>query len=214
MTENEIARGFRAGIVVEENAVVEIRSVEEILARLVFFSQLRDPNTGRFSYPLGSDTEAKGHVHTLLERLHQQTFRAWMRCPPDDQLRQIKSYFASLECHSATVVQTWLNLEPYRCFVPASALPAERERFATGLRAALQRLAERDPSHQESDWLSEELPVDGRLLTTEQVAGWLAVPRRTLRLWAECSLVPATKVGRQWRFAGHDIQQWLAAHQR
>ena len=52
------------------------------------------------------------------------------------------------------------------------------------------------------------------LLNTSQVAAWLGVSTRTLCLWAECSELPAIKVGRQWRFDPAAIQQWLAAGQK
>jgi len=48
------------------------------------------------------------------------------------------------------------------------------------------------------------------LLNTSEVALWLGISNRTVRLWAECSELPAIKVGRQWRFQREAIQQWLA----
>jgi excisionase family DNA binding protein len=47
------------------------------------------------------------------------------------------------------------------------------------------------------------------LLTTAQVAGLLAVSRRSVRLWAACGELRGFKVGRQWRFHGEAIQQWV-----
>lgn len=49
-----------------------------------------------------------------------------------------------------------------------------------------------------------------RLLNTSQLAAWLGISVRTVCLWAECSQLPAVKVGRQWRFQREAIQQWLA----
>jgi len=48
-----------------------------------------------------------------------------------------------------------------------------------------------------------------RLLTTNQVASWLGVSDRTIRLWAECSEIPASKVGYQWRFSHEKVNLWL-----
>ena len=47
------------------------------------------------------------------------------------------------------------------------------------------------------------------LLSTAAVAKWLGVSPRTVCLWAECSEIPAVKVGRQWRFRQEDVTQWL-----
>jgi len=49
------------------------------------------------------------------------------------------------------------------------------------------------------------------LLNTAQVAAWLGISPRTVCLWAECSKLPAIRVGRQWRFQRETIEQWLAA---
>ncbi|HAX42680.1 MAG TPA: hypothetical protein DCY80_09015 [Solibacterales bacterium] len=47
------------------------------------------------------------------------------------------------------------------------------------------------------------------LLTTYQVARWLGYSVRTICYWAECSHLPAIKVGRQWRFRRAEIGAWL-----
>jgi excisionase family DNA binding protein len=48
------------------------------------------------------------------------------------------------------------------------------------------------------------------LLTTAQVAAWLAVSPRAVRLWAESGDLPGLKIGRQWRFRSEAIEHWLA----
>jgi excisionase family DNA binding protein len=53
--------------------------------------------------------------------------------------------------------------------------------------------------------------TDDVLLRTEEVAARLQVAVRTIRLWAECGVVPALKIGRQWRFRAADIQ-WIEAN--
>jgi len=47
------------------------------------------------------------------------------------------------------------------------------------------------------------------LLTTAAVSKWLGVSTRTLCLWAECSEIPAIKLGRQWRFRDSELANWL-----
>jgi excisionase family DNA binding protein len=47
------------------------------------------------------------------------------------------------------------------------------------------------------------------MLTTEQVAKWLGIAPRTVCTWAECSELPAIKVGRQWRFHRREVSEWL-----
>ena len=47
------------------------------------------------------------------------------------------------------------------------------------------------------------------LLNTAQVAQLLGISTRTVCLWAECSELPAIKVGRQWRFRWSEVAAWL-----
>jgi excisionase family DNA binding protein len=47
------------------------------------------------------------------------------------------------------------------------------------------------------------------LLTTAAVAKWLGVSTRTVCLWAECKVIPALKIGRQWRFREGELSSWL-----
>ena len=51
------------------------------------------------------------------------------------------------------------------------------------------------------------------LLSTAAVARWLGVATRTICLWAECSEIPAIKVGRQWRFREDELREWLRGPQ-
>jgi excisionase family DNA binding protein len=51
--------------------------------------------------------------------------------------------------------------------------------------------------------------LDRRMLTTEDVSKWLGMATRTVCLWAECGELPATKIGRQWRFYRDEIESWL-----
>jgi excisionase family DNA binding protein len=52
-------------------------------------------------------------------------------------------------------------------------------------------------------------PATPRLITTKALASWLGVSRRTICLWAECSEVPAIRVGNQWRFRAEEIERWV-----
>jgi excisionase family DNA binding protein len=47
------------------------------------------------------------------------------------------------------------------------------------------------------------------LLTTAAVAKWLGVSTRAVCLWAECNVLPAIKIGRQWRFRHDEVSVWL-----
>ena len=50
---------------------------------------------------------------------------------------------------------------------------------------------------------------DVHLLTSTDAATLLGVSVRTVCLWAECSELPAYKVGRRWLFQRDEITHWL-----
>ena len=47
------------------------------------------------------------------------------------------------------------------------------------------------------------------LLCSKEIASLLGLSERTVRLWAECSELPAVKIGRQWRFHRKAVEKWL-----
>jgi len=46
-------------------------------------------------------------------------------------------------------------------------------------------------------------------MTIEEVAAYMRVSRFTVYRLAKRRAIPATKVGRQWRFQQEEIQRWL-----
>ena len=47
------------------------------------------------------------------------------------------------------------------------------------------------------------------LLTPEEVAHLLSVPRKTVLRWAASGYLPARKLGRRWRFIRLELESWL-----
>jgi excisionase family DNA binding protein len=52
-------------------------------------------------------------------------------------------------------------------------------------------------------------PPRDDLLRTSDIARILGIAERTVCLWAECSQLPAIKVGRQWRFPRKAFENYL-----
>ena len=52
------------------------------------------------------------------------------------------------------------------------------------------------------------------LLRSGQVATWLGVSRRTIRLWAELRAIPGFKLGHHWRFREEEVRSWIDVHLR
>jgi excisionase family DNA binding protein len=48
-----------------------------------------------------------------------------------------------------------------------------------------------------------------RLMTIEEVAAYMQVSRFTVYRLAKDRSIPATKIGRQWRFHKEEIDRWM-----
>ncbi|MBI4228061.1 MAG: helix-turn-helix domain-containing protein [Candidatus Omnitrophica bacterium] len=48
-----------------------------------------------------------------------------------------------------------------------------------------------------------------RLMTIDEVAAYMQVSRFTVYRLAKGHSIPATKIGRQWRFQQEEITRWL-----
>ena len=48
-----------------------------------------------------------------------------------------------------------------------------------------------------------------QLMTIEEVASYMRVSRFTVYRLAKDRSIPATKIGRQWRFQKEEIDQWV-----
>lgn len=46
-------------------------------------------------------------------------------------------------------------------------------------------------------------------LTVEQIADHLQVSKETIYRWLDKKLIPAHKIGRQWRFQANEIDEWV-----
>jgi len=57
--------------------------------------------------------------------------------------------------------------------------------------------------------LPSEGIVDGEILTVTDVARFLRVPKSTVYKLARVGELPASKIGKHWRFLRHDIHEWM-----
>ena len=52
-------------------------------------------------------------------------------------------------------------------------------------------------------------PTDGEILTVMDVAQFLRVPKSTVYKLARVGELPASKIGKHWRFLRRDIHEWM-----
>lgn len=60
------------------------------------------------------------------------------------------------------------------------------------------------PSQSEADTLR-----DGEILTVMEIAKFLRVPKSTVYKLARAGELPASKIGKHWRFLRRDIHEWM-----
>jgi excisionase family DNA binding protein len=53
------------------------------------------------------------------------------------------------------------------------------------------------------------LSADGEILTVSDVAQFLRVPKSTVYKLARVGELPASKIGKHWRFLRRDIHEWM-----
>ena len=51
--------------------------------------------------------------------------------------------------------------------------------------------------------------TDGEILTVMEVARFLRVPKSTVYKLARIGELPASKIGKHWRFLRRDIHEWM-----
>lgn len=173
------------------------------IARLVFLSALRNPNSGTYDHALAAKDE-RAETDRLLRQMHEETFATWLNYRLEEQKADLELYLSGLDCGKATVAQTWLELETFRSFMPASASLADRALFVADVEVRLRTIALGGACS--SAGQSGPDTADAPLLTTKQVSTWLGISSRTLRLWAESGEIPAVKIGAQWRFSRREIR--------
>jgi excisionase family DNA binding protein len=56
--------------------------------------------------------------------------------------------------------------------------------------------------------------TDGEILTVSDVARFLRVPKSTVYKLARIGELPASKIGKHWRFLRRDIHEWIQSRSR
>ncbi len=104
------------------------------------------------------------------------------RLVPDSPCRTIRSYFTSLS-------RNWqLKFET----APTDTLSVMNDAIATT-----------------TVNVDSALPSESEILTVMEVARFLRVPKSTVYKLARLGQLPASKIGKHWRFLRRDIHDWM-----
>jgi excisionase family DNA binding protein len=180
------------------------------MARLVFLSRLRDPNSGTYRYPPTNEMADEAEIDSLSRKLHEEAFTEWLNFRLEEQRADLDLFFSGWEGGKLAALGTWLNLESYRLLVPASAEPHERQLFFCEMRMLLCLMTWEGQARSSGPQRGES---DEFLLTIEDLSRLLGISSRSLRRSAKHGVMPSVKVGRRWLFRAGAVSEWLRARQ-
>jgi len=53
------------------------------------------------------------------------------------------------------------------------------------------------------------LEITDRWLSVQEIAQYLGISKETIYRWLDSKKIPAHKIGRQWKFKTHEVDQWV-----
>ena len=133
-----------------------LAAVPNPFERLVYFSALRDSQTGRYLHEGWQTCSSPEEVHVTLHEAHRNAFE-WVLSFPlvaisQELRRHLESIGWSGERHA---VQYWLENEPFRELIPDGCSAIARKFFISQLRFALEILARAPhwrPLQEQASW--------------------------------------------------------------
>ncbi len=104
------------------------------------------------------------------------------------------------------MVSSHLSTRLAPCISRRLKFPVTKADIASGMNDAIIRTADR---HRDGSVLN-----DSEILTVADVAQFLRVPKSTVYKLARLGQLPASKIGKHWRFVRRDIQAWMHVRSR
>lgn len=106
--------------------------------KLVYLTSLRNMDTGQYEHHGLAMSFGMAAADRAIRASHEQLFREWLAAPLAQQAGDLDAYMNELPFERNAMVETWLQLEPYRNLVPVDSADAERELFCTDLETLLE----------------------------------------------------------------------------
>jgi hypothetical protein len=117
-----------------------LSQIPSVFGRLVYLASLRNANSGRYEHHGLALVFGEDEANRALHRSHSHVFREWLTFNLEQQKIDVDRYLSGLHEDKRTVLKTWLELAPYRAFLPASLRSVERRLFVADLKALLELL--------------------------------------------------------------------------
>ena len=104
---------------------------------MVYLASLRDPNSGRYEHHGLALVFGDNDANKTLKKSHTHVFREWLTFNLEQQQADLELYLSGLEGEKRTILANWLELAPYRNFIPITARPVEKRLYLADIKALL-----------------------------------------------------------------------------
>jgi len=124
-------------LIIEQFAARWLASVPTDLERLHHVAILRHVSTGRYSHPGLRGTFSEPAIHQALSYCHEELFDKVLEKTLQDQERDFRTMFSSIDSLAFEIASRWLELEHYRTLVPLGTPAYLRDLFFSNTRVIL-----------------------------------------------------------------------------
>jgi hypothetical protein len=114
--------------------------------RLLYFSSVRDVNTGRYSTAFLAEQFGADEIDKVFRYSHNAAFAEWLNYTLEQQAADLDLYLSALLANKRTVLRAWLRFEPYRALIPEEARDEERQLFLADIEAILATMRAQFPA--------------------------------------------------------------------
>lgn len=114
-----------------------LSQIPSVIGRLAYLASLRDPNSGRYEHHGLALVFGDNDANKTLKKSHTHVFREWLTFNLEQQQADLELYLSGLEEEKRTILANWLELAPYRNFIPITARPVERRLYLADIKALL-----------------------------------------------------------------------------
>jgi hypothetical protein len=115
-----------------------LSQIPSVFGRLVYLASLRNTNSGRYEHHGLTLVFGEIDANKALKKSHSQAFREWLTFSLEQQRDDLELYLSGLGEERRTILANWLELAPYRNFVPTSSRPVEKRLYLTDLKTLLE----------------------------------------------------------------------------
>ena len=115
-----------------------LSQIPSVFGRLVYLAELRNPNNGRYEHHGLALLFGEDESNRALKKSHSLVFREWLTFNLEEQKADLDLYLSGLGEDKRTVLANWLDLAPYRNWIPVTLRGVEKRLYSSDLKALLE----------------------------------------------------------------------------